>query len=271
MLGHAGLRRLLGIVLVATLTTVAPARPAHAMESELAEAIAAYEHFKFNKSLRLLKKAAGDFSYPKPQRALVQLYLGLVYATLGNAELSDRSFGEAILLEPAIELPPDTSPKVGARFDSIRSRVRLRSPDRESGDDTRGEETSHRSSTTMDAVEAAADGAAERDQRSSPPNRVWTWVTAASGGAALATGGVFWLLAARAESTGDGATFADDAAASYDRARSLQRVAIGVTVVGAAAVVAAVVLYFVEGNTASAPVVSSASVTTDGLGLVVRF
>ncbi len=60
---------------------------------------------------------------PPEERAIVNAWLGLTYANLGDEEQAVEAFVTAIKLDPLVALPP-SSPKVAQTFDKARQRAR---------------------------------------------------------------------------------------------------------------------------------------------------
>jgi len=64
-----------------------------------------------------------------PQQIGVHKYLAFAYVALGQRELAQAAFGEALRLQPGMELSPiTTSPKILAAFQEARERARAKAP-----------------------------------------------------------------------------------------------------------------------------------------------
>jgi tetratricopeptide (TPR) repeat protein len=211
--------------------------------SHFDEAVRAYERFEYESALAQLELALAATPDSDHEAARIHLYIGLVHFTLGHRQRADDAFIAALRLWPDAALPEDTSPKVLARLRELKSRpppLVAAAPDEPA---------------VATTPEPAAPKAAER-------SLFWTWVVAGAGGATLATGGVFGLLANAAHAEARDATFADDTAAANERADSRRQVATTLFIGGGVLLAAAVGVFFLESS-------AGPSVATDGDGVVV--
>jgi tetratricopeptide (TPR) repeat protein len=94
------------VTVVAALLLAAP-------PSGLDEAKKRYDDFEFDKCVKALEKAPRK-SLGQHERAEVELYFGLCRYNLGQVQQAESHFELALRLEPALELPPMTSPKIEA-------------------------------------------------------------------------------------------------------------------------------------------------------------
>jgi tetratricopeptide (TPR) repeat protein len=224
-----------GVLLVALLGAVT----AGGNGSHFDEAVRAYERFEYESALAQLELALAAAPDSDHEAARIHLYIGLVHFTLGHRQRADDAFIAALRLWPDAALPEDTSPKVLARLRELKSRP-------------------------PSPVAAAPD---EPAVATTPPKATgrslfWTWVVAGAGGATLATGGVFGLLANAAHAEARDATFADDTAAANERADSRRQVATTLFIGGGVLLAAAVGVFFLESS-------AGPSVATDGDNVVV--
>lgn len=226
-----------GVLFVALLGAVA----AGGSGSHFDEAVQAYERFEYERALAQLRLALAAAPDSDRETAQIHLYIGLVHFTLGHRQRADDAFVAALRLWPDAALPEDTSPKVVARLRELKAR--------------------------MPPPAATAPGVPKLAAKPEPEaptalerSPFWTWVVAAAGGATLATGGVFGLLANAAHADARDATFADDAAAANDRADSRRQVATTLFIGGGVLLAAAVGVFFLESS-------AGPSVAIDGDGL----
>ena len=219
-------------VLGAILLAAAPA--ARADNPYLQQGVQAYENFEYEQALKLLEQAAEHPGSSDAQKARVHLYLGFTRMTLGDRAMAEREFARAIEIDYHIELPQDLSPKIVAVFDKVKQTI------------------------PPPAVEPPPDDTGGGGGTGRPPGvvvrtrtgpRVWTWVMAGVGVAALAGGGTFGYLASTAKSDFEKEPWADEA----DKLRgTIDSHALAANIlfgVGGASLVAALVLFFTEGET----------------------
>ncbi len=202
------------------------------------KAVSAYEDFEYENALRLLRKAAGHPGSSEEEQARILLYQGLVHFTLGDQKLAEREFGQALKKDFSVYPPQDTSPKIISVFEAIKKTIPPPMPPEPPPD--RAEPPPP---VTFPAPTPPPPG---------KKGRVWTWVAAGIGGAALIGGGVFGGLAAQAKGEFDDEEWAGPAADLGDTVDSRAMTANILFGVGGAALVAAVVLFFVE-DSGSAP------------------
>jgi hypothetical protein len=81
----------------------------------LAEAKVFYDEFEFEKCLKRLDKAATPDS-TRAELAQIELYGGLCEFNLGREDAARRRFRMALRFDPAVGLPPETSPKIEELF-----------------------------------------------------------------------------------------------------------------------------------------------------------
>lgn len=230
---------LAGLFGVALVLLLAPG--ARAENPHLSKAIQAYENFEYDTALQLLKQAVAYPGSSKQERAKVHVYLGLVRYTLGDRPKAEQEFSNALRLHYKVTLPPDTSPKIVDCFDEVKASVPAPEPVKPPG--------------------GAGGGTGGGTGIVSPPppppptpsGRVWTWVAAGVGAAALIGGGTFGYLASEAKSDFDNEPWADKAAELKDTIESRSLTANILFGVGGAAMVAAVVLFFTEPGAGNPP------------------
>ncbi len=79
---------------------------------QLAKAIELLKAFREKEALTVLEQARTWRDNTPADLAQVHLYFGLTFAELAQREKSVASFKKALLLDPAVMLPPDASPTV---------------------------------------------------------------------------------------------------------------------------------------------------------------
>jgi hypothetical protein len=193
----------------------------------LSKAIQAYENFEYQIALDHLKQAASHPESDKAEKARVHIYLGLVRFTLGDKEAAEQEFEAALKLDFQAALPPDTSPKIVSCFEQVKQAVSPPEPVKPPGPDK--------------PPPPPPPPPAPR-----PGKRLWTWVAAGVGAAALIGGGTFGYLASEAKSDFDREPWADKAAELKDTVESRSLTANILYGAGGAVMVAALVLFFTE-------------------------
>ncbi|MFH1807350.1 MAG: hypothetical protein ABIJ09_01295 [Pseudomonadota bacterium] len=168
-----------------------------AWAGSLEDGIAAYNAMDYTRAEPLLGRAAADPALPRPDRSRAALLMGIIRLTLGEHDLAQRHFVEAVTLDPMLELPPDVSPKVRDLIEQARTRAAAapaspaQDPAPEPSLDTAplapqpGVETPAAALAPSTAPAASAAEAPESDSVWSSP---WLW--AGLGAAAIATAGV---------------------------------------------------------------------------------
>lgn len=89
----------------------------------LAQAKVYYQGLEFEKCLQRLDQAAKQPGNSVRQQAEVELYSGLCRFNLGAREKAEADFEQAVKIDPAIALPPATSPRITEVFDTIKAKV----------------------------------------------------------------------------------------------------------------------------------------------------
>jgi tetratricopeptide (TPR) repeat protein len=225
------------------LLCLAPSPSSRAADPQLAEAISAYENFEYEQALKLLTQVGQKAGLDEADRARVHLFTGLTLFTLGERERAEQAFAQALRLDYQIAPPADTSPKIIAAFQAVKKTIPAPAP---KPDPRVG--TGDRDPDPPPTVVAPAPS----------KGRVWTWVVAGVGAAALAGGGLSAGLAAQAKGDFDDQEWAARAA---DLKETVETRALAANVlfgVGGAALLTAVVLFFVEDTGPTAPETSAA-------------
>ncbi len=206
-------------------------------DSYLKQAISAYENFEYHQALTLLLKAS-NYSGPakKKYMAKVHLYTGLVRFTLGQREQAAGEFKKALELDYSVYPPDDTSPKIVSVFIKVKNTL---SPPEEidKSNDSSIKDNKH---TDIDL------GTTRPKPVKKSGGRLWTWVLTGIGSAVLVGGGVFAGLAAKSKGEFDDAQWASDAVEKRDEVEQRSLTANVLFGVGGAAMVGALILFFVE-------------------------
>lgn len=120
---------ILGVSLLISLPLTVAAEEAEGVSGDseaaslLEEAISAYDDLRIQNCLDTLGRAerAGELS--EEQQVRLSLYRGLALSSLGRSGEADQSFRRALELDHSIALPPQTSPVVVERFETLRGEV----------------------------------------------------------------------------------------------------------------------------------------------------
>lgn len=78
-----------------------------------------YDGFEFDKCIKALERAPGK-KLAQRERAEVELYFGLCRFNLGQDQRAEAHFELALRLQPDLELPPMTSPKIEAVWSRLK-------------------------------------------------------------------------------------------------------------------------------------------------------
>ena len=144
------------------LALLALSATAHAGASLQDQGIAAYDDFEYKKALRLLEEAVRAKKLPAAERARVHLYLGLVRFTLGDKDLAEVEFEQAITHNSKIGLPPDTSPKIEKFFKRIQKKTataKAAKPEGTGGQEDSADDSAEVEAQLMQALPADAPAA----------------------------------------------------------------------------------------------------------------
>lgn len=228
------LPRVSGLLLALTFASL----PARAENPFLEQAVNAYENFEFEKALRILQLADKHAGSTQADRAQVYLYLGLTRYTLGDKRQAEEEFARALQLDYNIRIPSDTSPKIVACFDKVKKSIPPPAPKKKKVVRVKKKKKPDRKviTTTTTTVTPPA------------PKRLWTWIVGGVGGAALIGAGTFGYLASEAKNDFDKERWADKADELKATVESRSLTANILFGIGGAAMVGAVVLFFVEGS-----------------------
>lgn len=209
----------------------------------LSQARVFYQGLEYEKCLARLEQAAKWNSAPA-EEVEVQMYFGLCNFNIGNMDEAKRRFELALKLDPKLQLPPYTSPRITQIFEQSREKLAAR----EKPAEAKPTETKVAAADTPKNVELTPAPKTEEKVEfveTDGPNLVAP--IALGGTAALAAGaGAFMGVQAKAaEAEANAARFESDAFAATNRANSNAMLANVAFAVAGAAVVGAVVTYFV--------------------------
>lgn len=105
-------------LILATTALAVPGKP----NPYLGQAKVFYQGLEYEKCLARLESAAKWQSEPAEQVEL-ELYAGLCHFNIGNLDEAQRRFDLALGLDPKLQLPPYTSPRIVDIFESSRKKV----------------------------------------------------------------------------------------------------------------------------------------------------
>ncbi|MBK7865442.1 MAG: hypothetical protein IPJ65_43960 [Archangiaceae bacterium] len=211
-----------------------------AAPAALDEARAAYEALDFDRCVAALAPLMAEPPSDSAERAQTHVWMGLCEHQRRHVATAERHFDEALSLDPALELPPHTSPKVVALFESVRALHAPAAPAKAPPEPALAAEA--RPAERAPPLPAAAPPTLS----SRPAARSQLWPRLALGFSALtaSTGLVLGLLANQAETESFAQHFQSESLAAAARSRGL---AVGANVaygVAAASLAAAALLYF---------------------------
>lgn len=223
----------------------------------LSQARVFYQGLEYEKCLARLDQAAKWNSEPA-EEVEVQLYFGLCNFNMGNMDEAKRRFELALKLDPKLQLPPYTSPRIAQIFEQSREKVaaRQKPPAEEKPavvekkpEEKKPEETKVAVADTPKKVELTPPPSDERtdivEQPSGEKSLVVPIVLGGTAALAAGAGAFLGVQAKAAETEANIARFESEAFAATNRAQSnamLANVAFGLA---GAAVIGAVVTYFV--------------------------
>jgi tetratricopeptide (TPR) repeat protein len=232
-----------------------PALAARKPNPFLVQAKVHYQGLEFEKCLRRLDQAGRWKQSTRAEQVEIELYSGLCAFNLGNEEEARKSFSLALEMDPKVELPPYSSPRLVTFFDALAQRsLPAEAPDEEAApaapptpappapvQDTPRQVELQPAAPPEPPLLAPAPAA--------PASKKLLFPVLLSGTSAVAAGGaVYFGLQARSEEdkANDRDTFYEDALAHRDDARQnakLANVAIGVA---ATAAVGALLTYVLQ-------------------------
>ncbi len=110
------------LLLIPVLFAAAPAlaKPKSKAATALQRAIKLSNDMEDAKALKELQKALAA-SPTEAEQAQIHLYFGIAYFNLLKPEEAKQSFGKALDLDPALELPESTSPKIKDLFAKLKA------------------------------------------------------------------------------------------------------------------------------------------------------
>lgn len=142
--------------------TAAGAGPQTEFDRFLGAAMELHRSLEYERALDQLSRARAKAKSVEESKK-VALYEGVVRADMGDWEQARAAFRTALLLDPAIALPPKVSPKVEREFEQVRFEVRRKL--------------------------ALAPPAEAPEGQTRTGLRLWAWLPAAVGALGLAGGG----------------------------------------------------------------------------------
>jgi hypothetical protein len=183
----------------------------------ISQAYSAYESFDYDRTLDLLADVLKDPTTSATDRATAELYRGLVLFSKGQTQAAVDAFGAALASDPAVSLPPGTSPRIVELVESMR-------PPPPSG------------RQLVESMGPIPPSALQRCLRTVDP-----WVEpVVAGGLALGLVGAGLLYAAhRNERSAETAKWADNAARFQRQSRRQQTAGLALAIAGGSASLAA--------------------------------
>lgn len=246
------MRAVLGWIAIVQLVWAGSARADGLATLALSQAKAFYQALDYEKCLKRLKRA-GAQKLSAPERAEVALYQGLCSAGLGQSKAAKKSLQRAVELDPEVELPLGTSPRIVALFEEVGGRPRTRPAEPPAvaaapAPDVPAAPPEATPSVTPGLTPTAPPAVAERpaflpeaSQRKSGVGRAVPYVLGGTSLAVLATGVLFGVQANSLENQARNAHFDSDMTTfnrqAASRARTANILFVGSGVVAAATVV----------------------------------
>ena len=211
--------------------------PAQADSDELRQGMAAYENFEYEQALTVLEKGKNKVGLPDADRAKILLYLGLTRFSLGDQTSARSDFEAALRIDRKILPPADTSPKIIKTFLEVKASLPPEKP-----------KLTKKPDPVNTNDKAISINGIKQPAPTKKTKKVWTWVAAGVGVAAMAGAGTCGILAGQAKDDFDQTTWADEAAKYKDQAETRALAANVMYGIGGAALITAVVLFFVEAD-----------------------
>lgn len=250
------MRAVLGWIAILQLLWAGSARADEMATLALSQAKAFYQALDYERCLKRLKRA-GTLKLSEPERAEVALYQGLCGASLGQSKAARKSFQRALELDPELQLPLGTSPRIVELYEEVGGKRRTRAEDAPAvaaapapAPDVPSAPPAEPPAVTPGLKPSAPPAVAERPDflpQARPAKsgvvRAMPYVLGGASLAVLATGVVFGVQARSSEAEARGAHFDSDMAAfnrqAASRARTANILFVGSGVVAAATVVSA--------------------------------
>lgn len=224
----------------------------------LSQAKVFYQGLEYEKCLTRLDQATKWNSEPN-EEVEVQLYFGLCNFNMGNADEAKRRFELALKLDGNLQLPPYTSPRISELFETSRKRIAARAKPVEDKPlvvdpkktSPKVEEKKVAAADVPTKVELTPAPVVATEQKpefvgqSDGPNLVLPLALGGTAALAAGAGAFLGLQAKSAESEANAARFESEAFAASNRASSNAMLANVAFAVAGAALIGAVVTYFV--------------------------
>ena len=116
-------RRMLRVVVAASLLLLTPARARADVESERVRAgVAAFQHLEYERAAKLLEPALAE-SLTREEKIVAYRTLGFCYVVLDRPVAARKSFARLLTIDPASDLDSRVSPRVRAVFEEARADV----------------------------------------------------------------------------------------------------------------------------------------------------
>ncbi|ADO75416.1 hypothetical protein [Stigmatella aurantiaca] len=244
------------LLLVLLLST--PAMAARKPNPFLVQAKVHYQGLEFEKCLRRLEQAGRWKKSTRAEQVDIELYSGLCAFNLGNEEEARKSFSVALELDPKVELPPYSSPRLVTFFDALAQRT---TPPEDAEEETA--QAAPPAPATPPPAPPVQDTPRQVELQPAPPPeqplltqappapqpKKLLFPVLLSGTSAVAAGGaVYFGLQARSEEekANDRDTFYEDSLVHRDDARQNAKIANVAVGVAATAAVGALLSYLLQ-------------------------
>ena len=82
------------------------------------------KRFEYAEAIKAFEKALDWPGNTRKERATIQLYIGVAQSNVTDYDAAEASFKRALTLDPSVELPKHTSPKITALLERVRAELR---------------------------------------------------------------------------------------------------------------------------------------------------
>jgi hypothetical protein len=237
-------RQGLVFTLFLSLATAGQAAAARKPNPFLVQAKVLYQGLEFEQCLKRLEQATRWKNSSRAEQVEIELYSGLCTFSLGNEPEARRYFSVALELDPKVELPPYSSPRLVTFFDDLAQRETARADEPETPPQPPAPPSAAPASDSPRVVALQPASPPEQpaliQKATAPRPKSLFFPALLSGASVAATGGaVYFGLHARAEEAraNSADTFYEDALVSRRQAQqsaSITNIAIGVAATAAA-------------------------------------
>jgi hypothetical protein len=250
---HSWQALLLGLALSSLLPSVAHAALQEDAQTYLLSAKRLYESLDYEAALTQLQLAR-QVSRSREQEINLLLYEGILLSELSRWDEGAASFKTALELDIAAKLPVQVSPKVSARFESLRKKKKGELAAQEASTPALPSPT-EKSSPLIEATHPAVPPPSIVTVTDSPsPEKNlhgYSLIPAIAGGSLIVAGGVSWALSrgelTRLRTASPTLTSEEDVRHSVARGRTLQTLGMSLLGAGTAGLLTAAGMYMLGG------------------------